>query len=175
MLTRGMEYAASVEKDVELIKALKGAVSQVYFEAADKDWLASEAAQAALQYEAVDRYLNACRWAVPWVDRHCGGLSKKDVVDIGAGTGATTSAFARSARSVRAYEVQDQSVRCASERFRLLGVGNAHMELVQPVDLLSRVVSDHPDGMDVVLLFAVLEHLNPGRAFRIPGNALGTP
>lgn len=160
----GLEYAERVEKDEVLTNSLRAIVAKHYYEHATADWLASPVGRDALQYEAVTRYLNACRWVVPWARSRC-QLDGAVVVDIGAGTGATQVAFAEVASRVVGYEIEAKSVAAARDRFELMGTTNAEIRLVKPKDQLGRIKYDHPNGASIVLLFAVLEHLTQEERF----------
>jgi S-adenosylmethionine-dependent methyltransferase len=87
-------------------------------------------------------------------------LNGLKIVDIGAGTGATTAAFAHLADFVWGYEIEAKSVTAATERFAALGLDNCCVRFVNPLDLLETVRRQHSDS-GVVLLYAVLEHLTP--------------
>jgi 2-polyprenyl-3-methyl-5-hydroxy-6-metoxy-1,4-benzoquinol methylase len=154
----GLDYAASFEADQTRTDSLRDIIARNYYEHTPSEWLASESGRTALNYEGVVRYINACRWSVPWVHKHC-NLEGATVVDIGAGTGATTVAFSHLASRVNGYDINPQSVRAATERFQVMETANAQITMVPPDELLEAVKRDHPDGADFVLLFAVLEHM----------------
>lgn len=154
----GLEYASAVERNAELLDALRDVITRHQYAHADPSWLGSEAGVHGVQYEAVDRYLNACRWVVPWVNLRC-DLADSALLDIGAGSGATSAAFAEISAAVVGYEIDEKSCRAAAERFSVLGVKNATIQHVEPEQLLEKVKSDFPAGAKAVLLFAVLEHL----------------
>jgi SAM-dependent methyltransferase len=156
----GSEYAAKFEKDRTKCDLLRSIVRRHYYGTADPQWLVTEAARSAINYEAVARYTDACRWVVPWAHRHC-NLNGSKIVDIGAGTGATTAAFAHLADFVWGYEIEAKSVTAATERLAALGLDNCCVRFVNPLDLLETVRRQHSDSGDLVLLYAVLEHLTP--------------
>lgn len=154
----GLDYAASVESNARLCEAMRAIIATHYYRNADLDWLKSDEGLRALNYEGIWRYTNACRWVVPWACKHC-DLAAAAVADIGAGTGATTAAFAHVAKRVSGYEIEQRSVEAAADRFRVLGIANASVAFANPEDQICAVERDFPQGTDVVLLFAVLEHL----------------
>src|SRR5215469_1209157 len=154
----GLEYAAKFEEDREKCDLLKSIIQRHYYGTADPQWLTTESARSTITNDAVTRYTNACRWAVPWVHRHC-NLSGKKILDIGAGTGPTTAAFAHLADFVWGYEIEPKSVTTAAERFTALGLDNCCVRLVNSLDLLETVRHQHSDSADLVLLYALLEHL----------------
>jgi S-adenosylmethionine-dependent methyltransferase len=154
----GLEYAAKLEDDSEKCDLLRSIIRRHYYGTADPQWLVTESARSAVNYDAVARYTSACRWVVPWAHRHC-NLNGTKILDIGAGTGSTTAAFAHLADFVWGYEIEPKSVTAAAERFALLGLDNCYVRLVNPPDLLETVKRQHSDGTDLVLLYAVLEHL----------------
>ena len=153
-----LDYATEFEKDNKRCDLLRSIIREHYYGTADQRWLRTDSAQSAINYEGVIRYTNACRWVLPWVHRCC-NLSGARIIDIGAGTGATTVAFAHLAAFVSGYEIEEKSVAAANKRFAAMGVENCCIHLVSPEDQLDVVKRKHPDGSDFVLLFAVLEHL----------------
>src|SRR5215831_1128927 len=154
----GLEYAAKFEEDREKCDLLRSIIRRHYYGTADPQWLSTESARSAINYEGVTRYTSACRWVVPWVHRHC-NLHGAKIIDIGAGTGATTAAFAHLAAFVSGYEIEPKSIAAANKRFEVMDIDNCYVHLVNPQELLNTIKRKHPDGSDFVLLFAVLEHL----------------
>jgi 2-polyprenyl-3-methyl-5-hydroxy-6-metoxy-1,4-benzoquinol methylase len=154
----GVEYAAKFEEDREKCDLLRSIIRRHYYSTADPQWLSTESARSAINYEGVTRYTSACRWVVPWVHRHC-NLNGAKILDIGAGTGATTAAFAHLADFVSGYEIEPKSVTAAAERFAALALDNCCVRFVNSLDLLETVRRQHANGGDLILLFAVLEHL----------------
>lgn len=154
----GIEYAASFEADTRITGKLRDIIARHYYEHADPAWLASDIGIQSLNYEAVLRYTNACRWVVPWVQKHC-DLTGAEIIDIGAGTGATMAAFAHVAKRVIGYEIEPKSVNASAERFAAMDTPNCAIKLVSPSEQLDIIKRDNPDGASFVMLFAVLEHL----------------
>ncbi len=103
------------------------------------------------------RYNNSIRYVVPWVARHI-DLKDKTLMEIGSGTGSSTAAFAQFVKSVHGYDINVHAVRGARKRLEALGITNTVVDVVAGEQLLSTVQEHHPCGVDVVLLFAVLEH-----------------
>jgi SAM-dependent methyltransferase len=89
---------------------------------------------------------------VPWVGKTV-QLGTARVLEIGCGTGSSTAAFAPWVKEVVAFEIEAKSVAMAQERLRLFGIGNAQC-------IAAEFHGDSDVGtVDVVLLFAVLEHM----------------
>ncbi len=103
------------------------------------------------------RYNNSIRYVVPWVARHI-DLKDKTLVEIGSGTGSSTAAFAHFVKSIHGYDINDHAVRGARKRLEALGITNTVIDVVTGERLLATMEEHHPYGVDVVLLFAVLEH-----------------
>jgi S-adenosylmethionine-dependent methyltransferase len=156
----GLEYAAKFEEDREKCDLLRSIIRRHYYGTADPQWLGTESARSTITNDAVTRYTTACRWVVPWVHRHC-NLNGAKILDIGAGTGPTTAAFAHLADFVWGYEIEPKHVTVAAERFAALGLDNCYVRFVNALDLLETVRRQHSDDVDLVLLYAVLEHLTP--------------
>lgn len=103
------------------------------------------------------RYEKCLRRIVPWVARKI-NLAEASVVEIGCGTGSTTAAFARRARSIDAFDINDRSFPAAQERLSILGLDNARLFAGEPGSFAREMALAHPNGVDVVLLYAVMEH-----------------
>lgn len=98
------------------------------------------------------------RFLTPWVNIRR-RLSDATVLDIGCGTGSSTAAFARVAKRVKGFEIAPGPVAVASDRLKALGLDNAQVERVHPNETIDRIKREFPDGVDVIALIAVLEHM----------------
>ena len=164
-LRLGLDYAADFERDVAKCNELREVILRHYYTNAAPEWLRSESGRSSVNYEAVVRYANACRWVVPWVDKYC-CLEGAKMIDIGAGTGATAAAFSSAVANISGFEIEEKSVNAARERFAIMGIDNCKIHLVRPENQLNIIREMHPDGADMVLLFAVLEHLTQEERIR---------
>jgi 2-polyprenyl-3-methyl-5-hydroxy-6-metoxy-1,4-benzoquinol methylase len=107
--------------------------------------------------EIVGRYNQAVQYAVPWVSR-CVQLSGRELLEIGCGSGSSTAAFAQAAAHVYAYDIESRLVNAAALRCQLLGISNVTAACILPTDFYDSVTKRHAHGIDMVLLYAVLEH-----------------
>jgi SAM-dependent methyltransferase len=160
-----LDRLATVRDDPDLCQQLRRAMRETYYAALPAHLLQDDEGGKRLDYEAIDRLANAARWVVPWVQARI-DLSRLTVVDFGCGTGSSAAAFALVARDVIGYDIDASSIAGAHARFAILGLQNASAHLIDP-DFVTRSRADggasfaaaHPDGCDVILLFAVAEHL----------------
>lgn len=144
-------------EDPELKARLREALRPSYFATYDQNFLKTEAGEADVEAHVAGRY-NACLdHILPWIERHI-DLRGKHVVEVGVGTGASTAAFARVAERVTGYDIHGPSVEAAKARMEVLGLANTECQLIEPAELVPRLRRDHPEGADVFLLYAVLEH-----------------
>jgi 2-polyprenyl-3-methyl-5-hydroxy-6-metoxy-1,4-benzoquinol methylase len=97
-------------------------------------------------------------YLVPWIDR-VRPLADATVADIGCGTGASTAALARHAAAVVGYEISHASATVARARIASLGLNNARVSITEPEVTLQQIREDFPNGVDVITLIAVLEHM----------------
>jgi SAM-dependent methyltransferase len=103
------------------------------------------------------RYNNSIRYVVPWVARHI-DFKDKTLVEIGCGTGSSTAAFAHFVGSVHGYDINVHAVKGAKNRLKALGITNTVVDVVTGEQLIAQLQQNHRCGIDIVLLFAVLEH-----------------
>lgn len=98
------------------------------------------------------------KYLIPWIGVRI-DLSKRDVVDIGCGTGSSAAAIARYAKSVTAYEIDKGPCQVAIDRAKSLNLRNMQVVHVDPSETIDRVREKFPSGCEVVTLIAVLEHM----------------
>jgi SAM-dependent methyltransferase len=110
--------------------------------------------------DLVLRYNQAVRWVVPWVSR-VAPLHDSTIVEIGCGTGSSTAALAHIARHVYGYDIDNRLTLAATARAAAMGLTNVIVRSVEPTALIAEIEGEHRDGIDVVLLYAVLEHCTP--------------
>lgn len=118
------------------------------------------------------RWQQCLQHTVTWV-RNVFDLRKADVIEVGCGTGSSTAAFGKVARSVHAIDICADSVACATTRCRLLGVDNVRFDVV-PQDWIGRLergdLAPEPESVHAVLCHAVLEHLLPAERLALLGS-----
>lgn len=128
-----------------------------YFKGWSGDYATTADGLAAVDVQAIGRYNDCVQWIVPWVTRHI-DLTGKHLIDLGCGTGSSTAAFAGVAKSVIGYDIEDVSIEAAKGRSKVLGLSNTSYISEPPATLLDKMTRDHPDGVDAILCYAVLEH-----------------
>lgn len=117
----------------------------------------------------VEKRYAACRdRLIPWASRYV-DFSGARVLEIGCGTGSSTAAFAEVSREVFGYDIVLNSVQGAERRLAIMGVGNAHVVHEQAARVLERVTREHAAGVDVIVLYAVLEHMTIAERFEALG------
>ncbi len=150
------------QKDASLLGRLEAALNEAYLEThlAHLDRESAEG-RLAIENALFLRYNQATQYAVPWVDR-VAPLAGSQVVEIGCGAGASTAAFARRAAHIHGYDIEPAHVDGARIRARILGLKNVSCYAVAPEQLLREIRRRHGAGkVDLVLLYAVLEHCTP--------------
>lgn len=118
----------------------------------------SELARNEIHDHVRGRFDTCRRWLLPWIRRAI-DLRRSRVVEIGCGTASTTAALALEAEHVTAYDIHGPSVEAARQRLELMGLRNVALSQHPAADLLPAVSRGHaPGSVDVVLIYAVLEH-----------------
>ncbi|MDG4551617.1 MAG: class I SAM-dependent methyltransferase [Candidatus Contendobacter sp.] len=161
-ISRGKNMLLDPQKDADLLSRIEAALNEPYL-IAHLGKLERESAEGRLAVEnaVFRRYNQAAEYAVPWVNR-AAPLAGSRMVEIGCGPGSSTAAFARLAEWMDGYDIEPASVEGARIRARLLGLTNVACHAVAPDRLLSEIRRRHGKGqVDLVLLYAVLEHCTP--------------
>lgn len=143
--------------DEKVIAQVEAGLRETYFVEYEAGFLETELGIQDLHANVFNRYNNSLRHVVPWVAHHI-DLSGKKVVEIGSGTGSSTAAFAHFVEAVHGYDIHGPSVEGARKRLEILGITNTRIDIINGEDLVGRLNADHQQGVDIVLLFAVLEH-----------------
>jgi S-adenosylmethionine-dependent methyltransferase len=138
----------------EMTQALK----KTYYKSLGEERLESKEIKKDIDDHVFLRYNNTLCHYVPWVIKHF-NLQGKDMLEIGSGTGSSTAAFAHFCNQIYAYEIIEKDVEASRERMRIMGINNVNITQVTPENSLSIIKKNHSDGVDVILLFAVLEHM----------------
>lgn len=95
---------------------------------------------------------------LPWIWQVF-DLEGATVVEIGSGTGSASAAFARYVGSVHGYDISDADLDVARQRSDLMGLTNVMFYSFEPRKIIDAIVQKHSSQkVDVLLLFAVLEH-----------------
>lgn len=94
---------------------------------------------------------------VPWVDRKR-PLDGAVMVEIGCGTGSSAAAFSPRVATIHAHDINDESLDAARRRIDILKLGNVTIHDGAPSDFIESMRLQYPGGVDVVLLYAVMEH-----------------
>ena len=106
----------------------------------------------------VKRFNETLKYSVPWCSRVIDFPNAK-VLEVGCGTGSSTAAYAAFCRELFAYDIDEGSTKAAKTRCRILGVDNADIQYADPTRILDSVQKEHaPESLDVIIMFAVLEH-----------------
>jgi len=94
---------------------------------------------------------------VPWLDANF-PLAGKTVLEYGSGNGAVSCAVAARAGRLIGLDIDDGAVGEAGRRAAELGLDNLELEVVTAEAIFDRV-SAHAGEVDLLLFYAVLEHL----------------
>jgi SAM-dependent methyltransferase len=114
--------------------------------------------QAEVEDHTRARFDEIMAWFIPWLSHYC-PLKDSTVLEIGCGTGSTSAALALNARQVDGYDIDAISVEAARRRLDIMGLKNARLHHGPPDLLLEQMQQNHAkDGVDCVVLYAVLEH-----------------
>lgn len=146
--------------DKKIISEIEDGLRATYFTTYEAGFLETELGKQDLQANTFIRYNSSIRYVVPWVSNKL-DLEGKIVVEIGSGNGSSTAAFSHFVKSIHGYDIDGPSVNGARKRFEILGIKNAVVDLISAEELISKLKENHGKGVDIVLLFAVLEHQTP--------------
>lgn len=143
--------------DADQKARIEQALHETYFAAYERSFLETEAGRADVAAHVSDRYNLCIESTLPWLSRFA-DLGALDVIEVGCGTGSSTAAFARAVRHVSGYDIQASAVEGARARMRAMDLRNVALHCVEPERLFETLRREHPEGTDVFLLYAVLEH-----------------
>ena len=145
--------------DTEKQALIKNALLQTYFKDKNEDFLKSEYGKIDIEANVNQRYLRSLNNIVPWVSNYI-DLQEKILLEIGCGTGSSTVAFSHFVQSIIAYDIDKRSIDAAKKRSRILDISNIKYHLVSPDNLLESIaLNSREKNIDIILLFAVLEHM----------------
>ncbi len=106
-----------------------------------------------------NRYNGCLNSFVPWLHRHYNYQTPETLIEIGAGTGSSTAAFAQMCGRITGYDFDEAALEFAQTRLDRLDIRNAKLVRLEPQDALESIQRTHPDGVDGIILYAVLEHM----------------
>jgi 2-polyprenyl-3-methyl-5-hydroxy-6-metoxy-1,4-benzoquinol methylase len=94
---------------------------------------------------------------VPWIEQTI-PLTGKTVLEYGCGNAAVTCAIAQRAQRVIGVDIDPDGIELGLSEIRSRGLNNVELEC-HPLDSILDAVAARRGEVDVVLLYAVLEHL----------------
>jgi len=104
------------------------------------------------------RYRGALDHPVLWLKRLVPDLGRLKLFEIGCGTGSSSAALATACKSIVAFDVVEDQVALATQRFACFGASNARALAASFDGILTALESE--TDVDGVLLFASLEHMH---------------
>src|SRR5262245_20539152 len=127
---------------------LRAAMLETYFLGWDAEHMASAAGEADILDIVHRRYDSCVRHIVPWIELH-GPLAGKTVVEIGCGSGSSTSAMAHFAALVDGYDILASSVEAARRRAEILGQTNIQLHALPPNEIMPTARREHVRGAEI--------------------------
>lgn len=146
-----------VISDKSILQDIELALKETFFSDKTDDFLNTDQGQTDIKANVFDRYNRALKYTVPWVSKAT-DLEGKNIIEIGCGTGSSTVAFSHFAREVSGYDIDEKSIAGARRRKQIMGIENAHFHVVTPENCIDSILEHHPNDVDIILLYAVLEH-----------------
>lgn len=150
-----------IEGNAELVELIREALVEHHFckQTGWTDEGGRDRFKVDLDRHSYMRHDAAATYIVPWVNQAF-PLEGARIVEIGCGTGSSTTAFAPFAEHVFGYDISQSSIAAAHVRLDAHGLADrATLVALPPESLLGSIERNHADRpVDVVLLFAVLEH-----------------
>ena len=143
---------------IDEITQIRNALKNTYFAAKGAGYLDTKSGQNDLDEHVFGRYEICLKHVVPWV-AHETNLSKARMVEIGCGTGSSTAAFAKFAEHVYGFDIDGPAIEAARQRCMVMGLNNVQLEIVKAEMLIETIRSQCKVGIDIVLMYAVLEHM----------------
>ncbi|MCI5220649.1 MAG: class I SAM-dependent methyltransferase [Candidatus Electrothrix sp. LOE2] len=150
-------YEEYIVRDSDKLRRIEEALLSTYFQNYDQDFLTTATGKEDIKANVYRRYNNALKHVVPWVAKQI-DLQGKALVEIGSGTGSSTAAFAHFVEKIDGYDIDAQALAGARARLEVMGLDNTALHLIEAENLVDTLKENHADGVDIILLFAVLEH-----------------
>jgi S-adenosylmethionine-dependent methyltransferase len=151
------QFSKYILTDQDIISKIEQGLRTTYFANYEEGFLDTELGLKDIEANVYKRYNNSLSYVVPWVARYI-DLKDTSLVEIGSGTGSSTAAFAHFVKSIHGYDIDAPAVEGARKRLEILGLTNTVIDIISGDELVSKLQANHQTGMDIVLLFAVLEH-----------------
>ena len=139
------------------LSEVRSAMLDTFFRGWDAAHMASPDGQSDIDAIVFRRYDECLNVFIPWIERHM-SLNGRRMVELGCGAGSGTSAFARYVNVIDGYDIDGVAIEAGRRRAAILGQQNIRFHLHRPQDVIAAVKANHADGVDAVLLYAVLEH-----------------
>lgn len=136
---------------------LRAVLHELLFRHWTPEFLASEAGGKAMDDVVFGRFNKTIHRVIPWIRRHC-DLGQARILEIGCGSGSSTAAFGLFCREIRGFDIDDQAIAAARARCAHFALDNVSLAACPPAELLAAGLAAY-DRLQVVLLFAVLEHM----------------
>ncbi|MDU9047598.1 MAG: class I SAM-dependent methyltransferase [Candidatus Electrothrix sp. Rat3] len=150
-------YEEYIIQDSDKLRRIEDALLATYFKNYDQEFLTTETGKEDIKANVYRRYNKALKHVVPWTAKQI-DLRDKTLVEIGSGTGSSAAAFAHFVKKIDGYDIDEQALSGARVRMEVMEFDNVALHLVAPQHLVGTLKENHADGVDIILLFAVLEH-----------------
>jgi S-adenosylmethionine-dependent methyltransferase len=156
-----LDSERAIAEQADLVATIRSALIEHHFSKLTgwTDETGPERFRVDLDRHSYMRHDAAVTYIVPWVNQAI-RLTDASIVEIGCGTGSSTAAFAASAGVVHGYDISPSSIAAATVRLDAQGLADrAELVVASPERLLATVEDRHAaDPVDIVLLYALLEH-----------------
>ena len=149
-----------IDEDSEIASLIKDGLMDTYFSLYNKDHFNSDIGKHEIAENVFLRYNQALRHILPWVSKHI-DLKTAKVIEIGCGTGCSTAAFAHIVDKIDGYDIHEPAILGAQKRMEVFGFKNCAIYLIKAENLIMNLLKNNSNGADVILLYAVLEHMTP--------------
>lgn len=160
---RGLEEVNNrprVKNEPVLVEELRGLLVQEKFRKL-RSWNESDGPiryRREIDAHAFLRHDFTIQLVLPWVWQVF-DLAGSTVVEVGSGTGSASAAFARYARAVHGYDILPSDLAIARRRCEIMGIENVEYYALDAEEMVPHLVDRWSnEKVDVLLLFAVLEH-----------------
>ena len=149
-----------IDEDSEIASLIKDGLMDTYFSLYNKDHLNSDIGKQEIAEIVFLRYNQTLRHVLPWVSKHI-DLKPAKVIEIGCGTGCSTAAFTHTVEHIDGYDIDESAILGAQKRMEVFGFKNYSFHLITAENLIMNLLKNNSDGSDLILLYAVLEHMTP--------------
>ena len=112
-----------------------------------------------LQSDFDGRFYRAAAFLLPFLDRNLPRRPRR-ILEIGCGKGAKSMALSLLCDEYHAIDIVPHEVNNAKKSAKVLGDKNAHFRVGEAAHIKT-LLSDRDDKFDLIILYAVLEHLTP--------------